>query len=243
MIPHGSSIESIPRHVTKAAARRELGLEADGRVILFLGMIKKYKGLEYLAEAFESVRSRLPDARLLIVGRVDTDDPESADAYARLLGELEGRAGVHTVPGYVPFDRLATYLLASDVVALPYVKSYTSGVLLWAYAAGRPVVVTSTGGLAESVVAGQSGFVVPPRDTPALAEALVGVIQSPERSDAMGDYARNLAETRYSWPTVAERTLKLYRELLNRPEEEDSSAPAGETPATERPARREALSR
>jgi glycosyltransferase involved in cell wall biosynthesis len=185
----------------------------------------------------------LPDARLLIVGRVDTDDPESAGFYARLLGDFEGRPGIQAVPGYVPFNRLATYLLASDVVALPYVKSYTSGVLLWAYAAGRPVVVTSTGGLAESVDVGKSGFVVPPRDSRALAEALVGVIQSPSRSDAMGDYARNLAETRYSWPTAAAQTLKLYRELLGRPAEDALSAQTGATPGSEGPGSRRAFSR
>ncbi len=244
VIPHGSSTEVFAGGLTKHMARNRLGLQSADRVILFLGMIKRYKGLEYLVKAFASVRNRVSSAKLLIVGMIDREDPESATSYSRLLEGLAGRSDVMVVPEYVPFERLATYLVAADVVALPYVKTYQSGVLLWAYAAGRPVVVTSTGGLGESVEPGKSGYVVPPRDARALADALVRVIESCETNAAMGAYARMLAETRYSWANVSARTIDLYRELAGRNIHANAPSPSGGT-STATPGRRRdrALSR
>ena len=75
---------------------------------------------------------------------------------------------------------------------------------------GRPVVTTDAGGLGESVDEGKSGYVVPPRDAAALAHALVKVLEPPQRAAEMGAYARELAETRYSWAGIATRTGELY---------------------------------
>jgi starch synthase len=110
-------------------------------------------------------------------------------------------------------EKIALYFSASDVVVLPYVKNYTSGVLLSAYAAGRPVVVTDTGGLKEGVEIGKTGFVVPPKDTRALAQAIIETVESPERCDEMGRYAKVFAEKNYSWSRVASKTIDLYRQL------------------------------
>jgi glycosyltransferase involved in cell wall biosynthesis len=215
VIPHGS-FAVFTTDVTQEAAQRALGIAAGRRVILFFGLIKRYKGLEYLVEAFREVRSQVEGATLVIAGRVATEDPESGPYYEHLLGELEGRADVRIFPEFVPLSRLPLFFAAADVVALPYVKTYQSGVLLWAYGAGRPVVTTDTGGLGESVDQGKSGYVVPTRDAVALAEALVKVLEPPSNASRMGVYARELAESRYSWASVASRTVELYCELLSR---------------------------
>ena len=80
---------------------------------------------------------------------------------------------------------MGSYLSAADVVVLPYTKTYQSGVLLAAYAAGRPVVVTDTGGLSEVVEHGKTGLVVPPRDPESLADAISRLLEDP--SAAAGD--------------------------------------------------------
>jgi D-inositol-3-phosphate glycosyltransferase len=213
VIPHGSFSSFAGSSVTKEAARREIGIPERAKVILFFGLIKRYKGLEYLTEAFARVRAKVEGATLVIAGRVATEDPESGPFYGRLLQELEGSSDVRVFPEFIPFSRVPLFFAAADVVALPYVKTYQSGVLLWAYGAGRPVITTDTGGLAESVVEGESGRVVPARDSRALAEALVQVLGSPGEAERMGAAAKNLADTRHSWNHVAAQTLELYSDL------------------------------
>jgi glycosyltransferase involved in cell wall biosynthesis len=182
VVPHGSDeVFSRDRSVSKADARRDLGIGPEKQVILFFGFIKRYKGLEHLVAAFEEVKRRLPDAFLLIAGQIYRADKEGCDFYSRLIDGLKGRADVLCVPQYIPVESIGDYFAASDVVVLPYVKSYTSGVLLAAYAAGRPVIVTDTGGLAEVVEPGKSGYVVPPADVPALAAAIDSVFEAPTK--------------------------------------------------------------
>src|ERR1700694_1928656 len=88
VIPHGAVTNFVPEALTKEAARRELGLDPKGRGILFFGLVKRYKGLEYLVEAFRDIRARIPGATLLIVGRIATEDPESGPFYTNIFREL-----------------------------------------------------------------------------------------------------------------------------------------------------------
>jgi glycosyltransferase involved in cell wall biosynthesis len=204
VIPHGSNdLFYMDKEMSKEPAREELGLPRKKKVILFFGIIKRYKGLEYLVEAFQDVQEQVDNVMLLVVGRIYDKDREGLKYYSELIGQLRGRENVLCVEDYVPLEKIALYFSAADLVVLPYVKNYTSGILLSAYAAGRPVVVTDTGGLSEVVESGKSGVVVPSRDSSALSRA---IIETFNRSDIekMGSYAKHLAETRYSWKSVAE---------------------------------------
>ena len=215
VIPHGSfDLLCGPEPLDKAAARRKLGLPPEKKVILFFGLIKRYKGLEYLVEAFRDVRRSDRDAFLLIVGEVFAGDPDGHRYYTRLIDELREEEDVLCVARYVPLEAVGDYLAAADVVALPYTRTYQSGVLLAAYAAGRPVVVTDTGALSETVEEGKSGVVVAPGDAKSLAKGLRDLLADPKRMEEMGEHARYLARTVFAWDTVAERTMELYRSLL-----------------------------
>ena len=99
------------------------------------------------------------------------------------------------------------------MVVLPYIKTYTSGILLAAYAAGRPVIVTDTGALSEVVDVGKSGFIVPPRDINALAQAIMKILSDPGQMEEMGNYAKYLSETIYSWSSIALKTIHVYQSL------------------------------
>jgi glycosyltransferase involved in cell wall biosynthesis len=213
VIPHGSNdLFYTDKGMSKEAAKEELGV-SQKRVILFFGLIKRYKGLEYLVEAFREVKERLDNVVLIIVGKIYDKDREGFNFYSDLIGQLRSHENVVCVEDYVPLEKIGLYFSASDVVVLPYIRNYTSGVLLSAYAAGRPVVVTDTGGLKESVEDGKSGFVVPPKDTRALAQAIIETVASPDRCNQMGKYAKSLAESNYSWSSVASKTIALYRHL------------------------------
>jgi glycosyltransferase involved in cell wall biosynthesis len=214
VIPHGSNeLFYTAKGMSKEAAREKLGLARGNKVILFFGLIKRYKGLEYLVQAFQEAKDQLENLNLLIVGKIYEQDVEGFKFYSDLIGQLSSRSDVVCVEQYVPLEEVSMYFYASDVVVLPYVRNYTSGVLLSAYAAGRPVVVTDTGGLKEQVEIGKSGFVVPPKDTKVLARAIVEIVRNSRQSEEMGKYAKSLAENYYCWSSVASKTISLYQHL------------------------------
>jgi glycosyltransferase involved in cell wall biosynthesis len=216
VIPHGSYDLLLPNgRIPKSRAREELGLPLQAKVILFFGLIKRYKGLEYLLQAFQRIEQIFPDAFLVIVGNVFRADAEGYAFYSRLVEEAARRENVLCVPRYVPIGDVGSYLSAADVIALPYTKTYQSGVLLSAYAAGRPVVVTDTGGLREIVGTGRTGLVVPPRDADSLARAIECLLERPELAKEMGDNAARLADTIYSWDEIAKSTAELYEALIS----------------------------
>ena len=216
VIPHGSYDFLLPKErIGRDAARERLGLPRDLPIVLFFGLIKRYKGLEYLVEAFRAIEERVSTARLVIVGGLF---PE-ADGYAfyrDLLARIAGDARIVLINDYVALERAGLFLIASDIVVLPYTKTYQSGVLLAAYAAGRPVIVTDTGGLSETVGEDGTGVVVPPRDVPSLANAILRLLEDPGQAVAMGTRAQELAATKYSWDRIADQTVRFYRAVIER---------------------------
>jgi D-inositol-3-phosphate glycosyltransferase len=217
VIPHGSyDFFYRETKVSKESARCELKLGNNKKIIFFFGSIRKNKGLEYLIEAFKSVQENIQDSILLIVGNFVDKDEEGLDYHSALAERLRRCSGVVLVEQYIPVERVGHYFSAADVVVLPYLRVTQSGVLLLAYASGKPVVATDTGGLSEVVEDGKSGFVVPPRDADALAHAIIEVLQNPVRTEAMGKYAEHLAATVYAWKNVAVKTHMLYESVSMR---------------------------
>ena len=237
VIPHGGyDLLAPPSSPSQQQARQSLKLPADKTVLLFFGLIKPYKGLEYLVEAFQLVRSQLqqraeqqteqteqtdsakscPAPHLLIVGKLSIEDPDERHRYQDLLKQLEPDPDITCVNAYVPVEDISTYFSATDIVVLPYVKTYTSGILLAAYAAGKPVIVTGTGALGEAVEAGKSGLIVPPCDAQALAAAILTLLHDPAQTAAMGQHAKHLTQTVYSWQQIATQTIQgSYAACLN----------------------------
>ena len=193
----------------KEEARRELGLPADSPVVLFFGLIKPYKGLDLLIEAMQGVRDRLPQADLVVAGGI----PGRTGPWKRLIRQTAHQGGVIWHTGYVPQERVGLYFSAADLVALPYRTSSTSGVLAQVMAAGRPVVATNQGALAERVSTGQTGLLVPPGSRTDLTEALFDLLADPARRRQMGENARQVAAEQ-TWERSANLTGKVYEELV-----------------------------
>jgi glycosyltransferase involved in cell wall biosynthesis len=213
-VPHGSYDLFLPEgRIERGEARARLGFPSEAQIVLFFGLIKRYKGLEFLVEAFRRIAPKTPPVTLAIVGGLFRD-ADGYDFYRGLLEGLSREKNVICVPDYVPLDRVGLYFCAADVVVLPYTKTYQSGVLLAAYAAGRPVVVTDTGGLSELVEADGTGFVVPPRDPAALADAITRLLEDGPRAAAMGERASYLARTKYSWERIAGETVRVFHSLI-----------------------------
>ncbi len=198
-IPHGAldtyrDVTGLPPPVPDGAP-----------VVGFLGLIRPYKGLGTLLEAWPRVRAAVPGAVLLVAGR-----PFGEPAAAQAESMAQAGAGVVTQLRFVSTAEFAGALTRSDVVVLPYRRIDLSGVLFAAMALGRPLVVSDVGGFGEVVGETGAGLLVPADDPAALAAALVRVLQDGELRRALGEAGRRAAETTYSWSVAAERTEALY---------------------------------
>jgi glycosyltransferase involved in cell wall biosynthesis len=188
--------------VGREEARRELGLE--GNTVLFFGLIRPYKGLNVLLEAFASASKRL-DLTLLVVGEFYEDK----EPYLRRIGELGIADRVRIVDRYVPNEEVEKYFEAADLVVLPYLSATQSGIVQIAYAFDKPVIVTSVGGLPDVVEDGESGRVVPPSNPAALADAMLEFFEKGE-SGRMVEGVRRI-KARFSWRRCAETLVGLGR--------------------------------
>lgn len=159
--------------VDRAAARRGLEL-ASGPVLLFFGLIRPYKGLMTLLQAVPKILERHP-VTVLVVGEF-YEDPAP---YRRMVedGGVAGR--VRFIDRFVPDEEVAPYFTAADLVVLPYRSASQSAVVQVAYAFDRPVVVTRTGGLTESVFEGETGHLVAPDDPGELASTVCRFLETP----------------------------------------------------------------
>jgi glycosyltransferase involved in cell wall biosynthesis len=186
------------RH-TRESARKELGV--DGRVVLFFGLVRPYKGLGVLIEAF--ARCEELRATLLVVGEF-YEKKEPHVSRIRQLG-IEDR--VRIVDRYVPNEEVEKYFVACDLVVLPYLSATQSGITQIAFAFDKPVVVTEVGGLPDVVDDGITGYVVPPADPSALAGAMMRFFTD----DVGGRMARAVSEAkkRFSWARCAELVVEL----------------------------------
>ncbi|MFQ5797240.1 MAG: glycosyltransferase [Bacteroidota bacterium] len=151
----------------KIEARRLLNL-TDERVMLFFGYVRAYKGLHTLLDAMPIVLRQLK-VRLLVVGEFYEDERPYREKIRRL--GLDNTVTV--VPDYVPSEKVRLYFSAADVAVLPYVSATQSGIVQIAYNFDKPVITTRVGGLPEAVGHGETGFLVPPENPQALADAIV----------------------------------------------------------------------
>jgi glycosyltransferase involved in cell wall biosynthesis len=171
--------------------------------ILFFGRIWGYKGLQHLIQAEPLITQQVPDARIVIAGH-----GEPFEKYERQMVNRD-RFVVHN--HYIPDDMVTRLFQEASVVALPYVEASQSAVLSIAYALGKPVVATAVGGIPEVLDHGETGYLVPPSDPPALADAIVKLLQDHALRRKMGRRALEKAETELSWSTAARKTLQVYR--------------------------------
>jgi glycosyltransferase involved in cell wall biosynthesis len=189
----------------------------DGRTVLFFGRIWKYKGLESLIQAVPAIAQAIPDVRIVIAGQGDNFEP-----YRRMMREPE-RFVVHN--RYVSTHERDELFRQASVVVLPYLEATQSGVVPVAYSYAKPVVATNTGALSEAVVDGQTGRLVPPADPAALANAVVELLQNPEKRRAMGAAGRRTLDTESSPAVVARQTLEVYRQAIRDQEEQSEATP------------------
>jgi glycosyltransferase involved in cell wall biosynthesis len=191
----------------RARVRAELGLSEDAPLVVCASNLRPEKGIHYLVEAAEIVKSRQPEAHFAIIGAGTELQRLRQDAAARSLqGTVQftgARSDVHR------------FMAAADVIAVPSVWQEPAGfVAMEGMAAGRPVVATRVGGIPEYLEEGVTGLLVPPRSAGELAGALLRLLQEPGVADAMGRAGRARAENRFSMQRWVQDTLQTYAAAL-----------------------------
>lgn len=194
--------------------RAELGL-GEAPVVMFVGGFQAWHGLRDLLVAFAEVCRRHLQARLVLVG--DGPLKVQTQAWARDLGVMHAV----TWTGRVAHDRVPAYLDAADVVVLPYPKVnrplWFSPLKLFEYmAAGKAIVATSAGQVAEVLAHGETGWLVEPGDIAGLAEGIVTLLQQGETRRRLGEAARRQAAARHAWERTIRGLEAVYHDLLGR---------------------------
>jgi D-inositol-3-phosphate glycosyltransferase len=213
VVPHGDySVLADEGSLSRVAARRRLRLPEQGKMVLFFGIIRRYKGLPDLIRAFSGVRRQVPDAFLVVAGAPFRDSDIESCRQMASEGGISDAVRWHL--RYVPENELSPYFMAADLVVLPYRKIYQSGILQLAYAHRRPVVATRVGGLPEAVDDGRTGLLVPPRDPRALASAITRLLSDEGLAERMGEEGYRLAKSSFDWGDIAVKTEAVYLDAL-----------------------------
>jgi D-inositol-3-phosphate glycosyltransferase len=216
VIPFGVNDTSPTTAITTSEAKQRLGMSASDKAVLFFGQIAPYKGLKYLIDAFSEVVKRNESYRLIIAGKVKKGHVEYWNEIRRKIATSEFQNRIIERIEHIPDEEAELYFKAGDVLILPYVHIFQSGVLLSAYSFGLPVIATDVGSLRQDIVEGRTGFVCRPEDSSDLARTIDKYFESELFRDLENRRLeiRQYANERYSWDKVATITTKVYSKLL-----------------------------
>lgn len=164
LLPH-PLYDHFGQALPRAEARIRLDLPADARVLLFFGLIRDYKGLDLLLDAFATLDPRY---HLVIAGEPYGDFAP----YQQRIDASPLKANIHVRARYIADAEVPAFFSAADAVMLPYKSATQSGITAIAYHFGTPLIATDTGGLKEAVHHGRTGLVVPEVSAEAIAAAI-----------------------------------------------------------------------
>ncbi|HEV7942195.1 MAG TPA: glycosyltransferase family 4 protein [Solirubrobacteraceae bacterium] len=222
VIPHGAFA-----HLAAApAGPPPFGQEPPGPVVLFFGLIRPYKGLDVLLQAWRSLSAgQRGQAQLWVAGmpRMDLGQYGLAGVETPAGRSAAAQEGIHVAPAFIADADLPAYFARADLVVLPYREIDQSGVLFTALAFGKPLLLSDIGGFPEIAATG-AATTVPAGDPEVLAGALTQLLGDPAALTRMAAAAQAAADGPYSWVEVAHAHMRLYERLLDAPLGENGAA-------------------
>ncbi|NLU57283.1 MAG: glycosyltransferase family 4 protein [Methanosarcina thermophila] len=209
VVPNGVDIGKF-KPAGKAHARSILNLPRDKNIVLFVGALRKIKGVDYLIEAAHSFVDK--DTYLFMVGRDDG-----------LKKNLEKRAHELKIANYIKFtgpvnhEDIPLWISASDILVLPSLSEGRPNVILEALACEVPVVATDVGGIPELMVDGETGYLVPPKSPDELSRKINKLLDDKNLREKMGKFGRKcIIQRGLTWEAHAKTTVDIYQELLTK---------------------------
>jgi phosphatidyl-myo-inositol alpha-mannosyltransferase len=203
LIPNGVDLEHFDANVAPFEEYR------DGKInILFVGRLEKRKGLDYLLRAMEILQRQRDDLRLIVVG-----------PGTRLMGGYQKYVRQHGLKdviftGCAEYADLPRYYQTADIFCTPATRCESFGIiLLEAMAMGKPIVASRNEGYRRVLEDGAEGYLVPPKDAAALADALGKLAADPDLRREMGRRGQSKAAG-YSWAKVSEQVAEVYQRAI-----------------------------
>lgn len=177
----------------------------EGNSILFFGIIEEYKGLKYLIESIPHISKEFPDIRLIIAGSGD---------FSKYENLIMNNNSYEVHNRFISDEEVPSFFQRAKIVVLPYIEGTQTGIIPIAYAFKKPVVVTDVGSIPEVVENGKTGFIVPPNDSNALAEAIIKLLKDDKLRKEMGENAYRKMKEELSWDKIAEKTIEVYKSII-----------------------------
>ncbi|WP_276253190.1 glycosyltransferase family 4 protein [Halomontanus rarus] len=195
-------------------AREEFGIPDDVPIVGTIGNVNPIKGHEYFLRAVARVEEQFGPVAVPVVGSI----LESRREYFERLKRLRSRLGLDETVRFIGHRSDVSRLLDSfDVFVLASVKEACPIAVLEAMAMRTPVVTTRVGGTPEQIVDGEHGWIVPPRDPDALADAISDALTAPDERQRRGRAARKRVAAEFSLERCTERHLAMYESALESP--------------------------
>ena len=207
VIPHGNYffINDFNKELSREDAQNILDLDHKNFYLLFFGYIRDYKGLDILINTLPKL-----DDNIHIIVAGSTNDFSKYDNQIKSLN-LGNR--VHKFIEYIDFKDFGKYFYASDIVVFPYRNIYQSGAVQMAFAFKKPVIVSSVGGLAETVKDQYNGLVFDIENTDGLIPKINMLYNDKYLFNKIAENGYNDADINLNWDDIAKKTSDLYNKI------------------------------
>ena len=201
VIPHANYIGCYENIINRWEAQTKLGITDAKLILLFLGLIRTYKGVPELIDAFKQLETE--GVYLVIAGKAPN---ELAEKIRQTIIDDEN---IKFIPGFVADHQIQVYMNACDVVVLPYRDILTSGSLILAMSFGRACIAPRKGCIKE-VLDDEGGFLYEPEDEEGLKSAIAIALQKKSDLPRMGEHNKQMIEE-WNWERIAQMTFKVYQ--------------------------------
>ena len=209
VIPHGSLDFHVNNKADRQKLRQEMGFGNKEKVILLFGAIRPYKGIDVAIKALPEVIAKIPEARLLIAGKLWED----WEPYNQLIEQLNLKKQVILYLEYIPSNQVHKFFEVADLTIFPYHHfDSQSGAGATAVSFNKPMIVSNVGGLPELVK--DDRFIVEPNDAKALARKIILCLDDPVMLKQMARLTE-AASQELSWPDIAEKTGEIYQKIFD----------------------------
>lgn len=212
VIPHGPLFFESVQSGSRAAARARCGVDGNEYIVLCQGMIRPYKGIEFLIDAWAELQGSGTGAKLLIVGK---GEPDFLDSIRQKVHALGVEASIQLRFEFVPAETMISYYQAADIVVYPYKAITTSGALMTGIAQRKAIIATTMSPFREMLEDGKNALLCDFGDTAGLASGLRRLIDDPGLRDKLANAAAALSCGEQTWREIAVRTKECYTSITS----------------------------
>lgn len=212
VMPNGVDIELFGQKFDSRTIRAKYGLDS-GSIVGFVGSFQEWHGIDILLKSFNQVLCQIPDARLLLVG-----DGPARQEIENLIADLHLKSRV-TITGYIPQDNVPELLAAIDVAVIPYPRLpkelWFSPLKMYEYmAAGKAIVASKYGQIADVLQDGQTAILVEPGNEEEMTRCIIQLLEDDNLRTQLGISAFNRAQSHHSWEQYIARLEEIYSSVI-----------------------------